>query len=265
MPSPFPGMDPYLENPTRWPGVHHRLISEIQTALNAQLRPKYYATVEERIYISDETDPGREVLVPDVRVARRSSPPPMPAEPATVATLEVTESEEVTILLDEEIHEARLEIIDRAADEIVVVIEILSPSNKIAGSEGRRSFVAKRRDVMRSPSHWVEIDLLRGGVPILNRSSHSPCEYRVYTSHSDRRPRGRVWPIRLKKPLPVIAIPLRGADPDVRLDLQQILTTSYDHGAYDMAIDYSRLPVPPLSDEDAAWADALLREKGLRK
>jgi hypothetical protein len=29
MPSPFPGMDPYLENPEFWPGVHNRLIVAI--------------------------------------------------------------------------------------------------------------------------------------------------------------------------------------------------------------------------------------------
>ncbi|MCK4452049.1 MAG: DUF4058 family protein [Anaerolineae bacterium] len=30
MPSPFPGMDPYLEYPVRWPDVHHSLITYIR-------------------------------------------------------------------------------------------------------------------------------------------------------------------------------------------------------------------------------------------
>ena len=52
MPSPFPGMDPYLESPTIWPDVHHRLISEIQSTLNPRLRPQYVARVELRVYFS---------------------------------------------------------------------------------------------------------------------------------------------------------------------------------------------------------------------
>jgi hypothetical protein len=31
MPSPFPGMDPYLEAPELWPDVHHRLISDFHS------------------------------------------------------------------------------------------------------------------------------------------------------------------------------------------------------------------------------------------
>src|ERR1700692_584241 len=68
MPSPFPGMDPYLESPVIWPDVHHELISEIQAALNPHLRPRYVARVELRVYISDDDDPGRQALVPDVGV-----------------------------------------------------------------------------------------------------------------------------------------------------------------------------------------------------
>ncbi|HWQ11686.1 MAG TPA: DUF4058 family protein [Roseiflexaceae bacterium] len=39
MPSLFLGMDPYLEDRRRWPGVHHRLISAVSAMLTAPLRP----------------------------------------------------------------------------------------------------------------------------------------------------------------------------------------------------------------------------------
>ena len=68
MPSPFPGMDPYLESPAMWPDVHHELISEIRAALNPALHRGCVARVELRVYISDEDDPGREALVPPPRV-----------------------------------------------------------------------------------------------------------------------------------------------------------------------------------------------------
>ena len=71
MPSPFPGMDPYLEEPGLWPDVHHRLITVTSDTLAAALRPKYYVRIEERVYLSDESDPGRRVIIPDVRIADR--------------------------------------------------------------------------------------------------------------------------------------------------------------------------------------------------
>ena len=49
MPSPFPGMDPYLERPSLWPDVYHELISQIRAALKPTLRPKYVARVETRV------------------------------------------------------------------------------------------------------------------------------------------------------------------------------------------------------------------------
>ena len=58
MPSPFPGMDPYLEDPDLWPDVHANLIASIQAELNQQIAPNYVARVEQRVFISDENDPS---------------------------------------------------------------------------------------------------------------------------------------------------------------------------------------------------------------
>jgi len=68
------------------------------------------------------------------------------------------------------------------------------------------------------------------------------------------RRRATVWAIPITKPLPAIPIPLRGDDPDALLDLQQVLNTAYERGAYDVDIDYTRDPVPPLTAEQAEWA-----------
>src|SRR5271156_96108 len=100
MPSPFPGMDPYLESPVIWPDVHHELISGIRAALNPVLRPQYVARVELRVYISDDDDPGRQALVPDVRVEtspRRKGAKKSKAESA----LAVTEPLIIPTLMDE--------------------------------------------------------------------------------------------------------------------------------------------------------------------
>jgi hypothetical protein len=83
-------------------------------------------------------------------------------------------------------------------------------------------------------------------------------------SRANKRPKATVWPIRLRKRLPVFPVPLRPEDPDAKVDIQDILNAVYDRAAYDLTIDYHSDAVPPLADEQASWADALLREKGLR-
>ena len=117
---------------------------------------------------------------------------------------------------------------------------------------------------MSSEAHFVEIDLLRRGKPFVNRAGLA-CNYLAHVSRVERRPKGRVWPIQLRRRLPVIAIPLRGNDPDARLDLQLALTNAYESAAYDSSIDYTGPADPPLPAADAAWADALLRRAGLRR
>ena len=268
MPSPFPGMDPYLENPELWPDVHHELISQVREALNLAIRPKYIARIESRVYLSNDDDPGRRVIIPDVRVEtddkhRRHSLAPFGATSST-AVLEVAEPLEVTIVFEEEITESQIQIIERDSREVVTVIEILSPTNKIEGSSGRESYLKKRREVLHSPTQWVEIDLLRDGLPFVARELYPACDYTVHVSRQQKRPRAKLWPILLRQMLPVIPVPLRGEDPDVPLDLSAILHKAYDIAGYDFSIDYKAAPVPPFKSEAAAWADELLKEKGLR-
>jgi hypothetical protein len=267
MPSPFPGMDPYLENPGLWPDVHHTLISGYRDLLVAQLRPKYAVTIEERVYIADESDDAfqPQVRIPDVEVASR----PGWEETAfslkgEASQLEVAEPVVATTWFEQEIHEAFLKIIDLESRDVVTIIEILSPTNKVPGSPGRKSFEQKRREVMNSPSHSVEIDLLRGKRMVRVPKKIGPHSYLVHVSKQGMRPRGLLYAIRLLPPLPVIPIPLKPRDPDARLDLQAVLDGAYDRAGYDLRIDYRGEPDPPLSDELVAWADQLLRSKGLR-
>ena len=53
MSSPFPGMDPYLEDPENWGGFHQLLASEIVSRLNADLDAKYYADLDVRTILQD--------------------------------------------------------------------------------------------------------------------------------------------------------------------------------------------------------------------
>jgi hypothetical protein len=264
MPSPFPGMDPYLEAPAIWPDVHHELISEVRAALNPRIRPRYVARVELRVYISDDDDPGRELLVPDVRVdatpkrkgSRKPTLEPVPA---------ITEPVIVPTLMDEEIEEAFLKIIEVESEALVTVIEVLSPANKVRGSRGRASFMAKRHEILNTEVHWVEIDLLRAGTPSVTDPPLRPAsDYRVLVSRADQRTRTCYWPISVRQALPVIRIPLRGKDSEVPLDLGAVFSSVYDRAAYDASVNYRKEPQPPLEGDDAKWARELLRKAGGR-
>lgn len=263
MPSPFPGMDPYLETPDLWPDVHHELISDIRNALNVSIQPNYVARVELRVYISNESDPAWPAI-PDARI--ETSRGPKSARPASNggAALAIAEPMVIPITLDQEIEEARVEIKQVKTGTLVTVIEVMSPSNKIAGSVGRESFMKKRRETLASDIHWVEIDLLRGGVGTMRLPRKAESQYRVIVSTAADYRRARCWPIHLRQRLPVVGIPLLAPDPDVPLDLAAVLDAAYDRGAYDRSIDYTSPPDPPLAKDDAKWADKLLRSKGLR-
>lgn len=263
MPSPFPGMDPYLENASLWPDVHHELISEIRASLNPQVRPRYSVAVETRVYISDDDDAGRRVMVPDVRITTAPKRKNGSRRPARAAAGIIAAPETIR-LLNEEIEEAYIEIRDPALGTLVTIIEVLSPTNKVAGSAGRTSFLAKRRDVMNSAINWVEIDLLRGGKPASLNTELARCDYRVIVSRPGHREDVGYWQLNVRDKLPVVGIPLRGKDADVPLDLGAVLGSAYDRAGWDLRIDYTKAPDPPLSPDDAKWANKWLREKGLR-
>jgi hypothetical protein len=265
MPNPFPGMDPYLEDPAHWPGVHNLFMGEIVGALNSRLRPAYYADLEDRVYISGEDDTGRKVIIPDVRILPAKGGKKVPKQsPKNPPAAIVCQPVEVTTLIDDETRETYVTIVERVSRQVVTVIEVLSPTNKTGGARGRDSYMTKRTEVMRSGTNWVEIDLLRDGEPIIVRELYPECEYTVHVSRKSGRPKGYVWQIRLQQRLPEIPIPLRGDDPDVPLDLQPLLAAVYERGAYDLKLDYAADPVPPLPADLAKWANKLLKQKKLR-
>ena len=256
--SPFPGMDPYLESPAIWPDVHHCLIGEIRAALTAILRRRYVARVEMRTYLSDVDDPGRQALVPDMTlkcVAKRKGL----SKPKPVSACAVTEPLIVRTLMDEAIEEAFLKIIHVETKELVAIMEVLSPASKIRGSRSRASFMAKRQEIMNSDVHWIEIDLIRAGVPSVTNPPLRSSDYRILLSRGDQRFRTRFWPVSVRQPLPTILIPLRGNDPEVPLDLGAVFRTGYDKAGYDLSVDYRKAPQPPLEGDDAKWARELLR------
>ena len=254
MPSPSPGMDPFIEGQV-WRGFHDSLIIELQATLVPDLRPHYVALVGERVYVERAGEDAPGYIGPDVAVAR-DLPLREPAGEGGVAVL--TAPVAVPLAMPERVEEIFLEIYLRASQDLVTVIEVLSPSNKRLGSDGRREYLAKRDAILQSSVHLLELDLLRGEERLPMARPLPPAEYYAILSRARRRPMGEVWPIRLRDRLPVVPVPLAGKDPDVLVDLQEVFTRVYDRAGYDYTLDYDREPQPPLSEADAAWAKALL-------
>lgn len=146
-------------------------------------------------------------------------------------------------------------ILDEDSRRIVTVIELLSPTNKRPGAD-REQYLAKRKELLRSQAHVVEIDLLRGG-PRMPMEPGVATPYCVMVSRQEERPRVGVWPVALRDALPTIPIPLLEGDADASLDLQAVLTRVYDDFGYANVL-YRNPPDPPLEEEDAAWARDLI-------
>lgn len=225
MPSPFPGMNPYLEHPDRWSTVHNRLIVALADALTPQLLPKYQVDIEKRIY-------------------------------------EVVGVVKVTVPLTEEVREAYLEVKEAATKAVITTLEILSPTNK--QGDGRQKYEAKRQRVLRSQTHLVEIDFLRAGAPLPVMEDLPQSHYRILVSRSTDRPTADLYLFNLPDSIPSFALPLRSDDREPTVDLQAMLHEVYDRSGYDYFIDYRVDPLSPMSEADVAWLDARLRSQGLR-
>jgi hypothetical protein len=267
MPSPFPGMDPYLEDSEIWRGVHHYFITFTASALNTVLPPRYVAAVDERLYL---VQPDRDIY-PDVRVQQvhrgRSA-----KHPSSVGSTATVAADPPWVLNVEpvEVSEGFIDIILPAEGRrVITTIEFLSPSNKRTGSEGRELYRAKQHEVLASDTHLVEIDLLRRGehtvaAPLQSLLRKGAWDYLVSLSRGGQRDRCEVWAFTLRQPLPRISVPLTGKDPDVPLDLQIIFDRVYDDGAYGRRLNYRDSPTVALPPADLRWANALLRKKAYR-
>ena len=257
MAMPFPGMDPYLEHPTLWTGVHSGLINAIRGQIAPALRPRYIVSIEERVVI----DLPPQQRVPDLWIQKTSST----ASPEGTSPSVVLAEPVVMELSDDPIREPYIEILDRYQDlQVVTVLELLSPINKAMGP-GRDQYLKKRNATLNSSTHLVEIDLLRTGTRSfdLTEAQLSPLgafDYLIAINRSQgyhyqaSRTRVEMFPCHLRNRLPTIGLPLVPPDPDVALDLQAALDRVYEEGSYMLRIRYDQPCVPSLSIDDQQWA-----------
>jgi uncharacterized protein DUF4058 len=256
MPSPFPGMDPFIESRRIWSDFHLDLAAEIRAYLNACIQPGYYATAVTYVtYDVIEVAQSRPRAVsPDVSVWRTELPSPTPGAMAVIDP-PLAQS---TVPLEVPMRLANVEVREAGTDTLVTAIDILSPINKRPGRE-RQKYLRKRRELLRSEVHVMELDLLRGGERSPLETALPPASYYVTLARIDHRPYVDVWSIQLAARLPVLPVPLTAPDPDVALDLGAMVPTVYERDGYATRIDYGQpVPPPPLEPAQQAWVGHLL-------
>jgi hypothetical protein len=260
MSSPFPGMDPFLEN-QEWQDFHTDFNVALRAALIGQIEPRYIVRVERRVYVefpSHVEDPRVRIADAAILVSETPTAGFDPSRGAAATTSVATAVCELP--MPEEQRETYLVIRERQTREIVTVIETLSPANKRRG-DGRREYLQKREEVLQSQAHLVELDLLRGGERLPMVTPLPPGDYYAIVSRRNRRPKADVYAWTMIQTLPEIPIPLKKGDSDVMLQLQPIFATVYERARYDLSVDYQAPLDPPPGDAEVEWLSQLLARR----
>ena len=271
MPSPFPGMDPYLETNPVFHELHTQMLVEAQRLLQPQLLPKYLAKLERHLSEGSVWDMEGTISLerkqPDLTLASTNL---APAEAGSRATLATPLASTARNLDEDELQlrrQRRIVIYVNAKPRLAVTtIELLSPSNKDAGTVGQARYLEKRASALHGGLHWVEIDLLRAGQrPPLEVALPRKVDYLAYIAQATTTGwNHRVYGWDLPESFPLLPIPLLGSDQAV-LDVAACFRAAYDGTAAQLEADYKgNPPPPPLRPADAIWIDELLRGKGLR-
>jgi hypothetical protein len=227
MPSPFPGMDPFLEDEKIWSVFHHQFVTCLYQILLPSLVDRYRARIAQRNYVIEQAL--------------------------------------FTSIVREEHHEEYIEVRQRSDGRLVTLIDTVSPANKTA-PDGRKAYLDKRRDARTEAASLVEIDLILQGQPTLDysRDGLPDWDYAVTVTRATQPERFEIYTATLQKRLPRFRLPLAADDRDTVLDLQAAFARCYDQGGFAAMIDYHRDPATSLDDDDRKWLCDLLKQQKLR-
>lgn len=262
MPSPFPGMDPYLESPRHWGSVHNRLNGAIEAQLNRGLPPGYVAELDQYVWLTEEPGEPELLVRPDAIVARRDDPhssngggmalvvaQSVLAEPTVETTLGKSKRRRKTVV--------KITTADGA--QVLTLLEVLSPSNKSRGA-GRTAYLARRSEYLAAGVNLVEIDLLRAGDrPPVGAPQLPATDYYVVICPAERPTKALVWAFGVREAIPVVAVPFKAGLAPVALDVRACLDRAYDDGRYRDKLRYDGACDPPLRKGDGEWAEAFGR------
>ncbi len=259
MPSPFPGIDPFVEAQGRWTDFHPRLIFMICDELNDHLPGDYLAQIGERLDVMGWSADRPRAAYPDVMISRRPTIGPRPENDAATAVADWGPSAIPLLEVEEEV-EVRytwVEVLRLPEQKLVTSIEVLSPANK--SGAGRLDYLMKFDRLWRADVNLVEIDLLLGGQRLNLARPHPPGDYCVTIARAGNRPICEVSAWSVRQAPPTVPIPLQAPDPDVPLGMARLVQRAYERGRYERALDYSKALELPLHEEDRQWVEETAR------
>ncbi len=252
--NPFPGMNPYLEQPRLWPEVHNELIALLWSSMAAQMPLGYRLAIEERLEVWEASlvDDRSRYVVPDLSVTERRE------AQIEVALKERTIPEGgIEVMIPVPTRVTFLEV-QAASGQVVTVVEVLSPTNKAPG-RGRMDYLSKRADILESDVNLVEIDLLRAGEPMPLATAVPDCHYRILVSREWERPRAYLLPFMIQDPVPKFPLPLRLGDDELTVDLGLLLAQLHRMSRYNSFLDYANPPAGPmLEPQHGKWLEERL-------
>ncbi|GIK63224.1 MAG: hypothetical protein BroJett018_10180 [Chloroflexota bacterium] len=250
MSSPFPGFDPYIEQPAFWSNFHNRFGGLVCDLINEQLPTPYIAVINPRREIGFFAETTH-AYYPDVGVFEQSRP--HCSSIATSPSGITSPSLELTIPLREEITTVSVEIRYMDNEIPVTTIEILSPINKQPGNEAYQAYLTKRLDLLENRLNLIELDFLRAGQKLPTMQPLPPSHYTIFLHRAKRRPIAEIWLLSVRDTLPIIPVPLLDQDPDIRLDLGEVFQKTYEVALFGRRINYAKDPPGYFSAEDLAW------------
>jgi hypothetical protein len=257
MPNPFPGVDPYVEACGEWPDFHHRFITYCRDVLGDCLPRAYRARAQEHVRLVHVAADEAKVVVPDVLISQLSGREALEIDAASsVSTLEPVT---IPFASTMELRESWIEIIRQPDQELVAVIEVLSPDNK--QEKGCDRYDARRVDLQAERIHLVEIDLLMLGRRLPMRRPLPRAHYYALVADAARRPNCEVYHWTVRQALPKSPIPLAAPEPPVMLDLAAVYSLTYERAHYDRELDYST-PLPAgFHAADSDWIGERVGER----
>lgn len=261
--NPFPGMNPWLWS--HWPSVHASFLTYARDQITAQLPPGLAALTETRVVIENLRDDVRATYGPDIAIEEAWEGAAF-AHGGGQMVADIPLSQGKTVMLEDEV-ERSIQIVD-SSGTLITAVELLSLTNK-DDERGRKAYRQKQRAYQEGGVHLVEIDLLLAGPRIFlpNALHYTPAQmfpYGVAVWRATTPRQAQAFPVGWRERLPVVPIPLREGDADARLDLQAVLDETYRKGRYAYLVRYRYGPDPALPQAEQAWAEGLLRAKGLR-
>lgn len=247
--SPFPGMDPYTERREWWKGLHNQIVAELGThLLPPLLAPAYFVDPEPSLQVLTER-----TVYPDLQInAKEIFPSKYPSGMGLpVAQPTMTMTFDVENATDDDNEEMALWVRD-ASERLVTVIEVLSYSNKAPGEAKRILYLAKRRELIASGVHLVEVDLLRWGRRAVLDLPEQP--YHILVTRAEEHSKTRIWSFGFDTAIPTVPLPLIDADEYVPLPLQEAFQVIYQARIFRERIDYGVDPEGPLTNH---WRAAI--------